>query len=80
MNSVLDVENAVEEMVSIIGRGKEIKAARKELGMSRQIAASYIGVSEQTLSRWENGATRYIRPESYHRLEDILDGNAKIDE
>lgn len=73
-------ENATAEMVNITGRGREIMAARKAIGWSRQTAACYLGVSEQTLTRWEKGSTRYIRPESYRRLEDILNGNATMDE
>lgn len=74
-------ENTIcEDMVSICGMGKDIRNARTALGWSRQIAAPYLGVSEQSLCRWENGSTKKIRVESYRKLEKILDGTAKLDD
>lgn len=74
-------ENTIcEDMVSICGMGKDIQTARKALGWSRQVAASYIGISEQTLCRWEIGSTKKIQAENYSRLEKILDGTAKLED
>lgn len=72
-NEVMD-----ENMVSICGMSKTILDARKALGWSRQVAASYLGISEQSLSRWENGATKRIKADSFKKLEKVLDGTAKL--
>lgn len=69
-----------EDVINISGMGKTILKARKNIGWSRQVAAGYIGVSEQTLARWENGSTKFIKQESYEKLEDILNGNAQLED
>lgn len=80
MNTTVRNEVINEYMVSICGMSKSILDARKSLGWSRQIAASYLGISEQSLSRWENGATKKVKPDSYKKLEKILDGTAKLED
>lgn len=71
---------AIDKRVNICGKYKEILNARKALGWSRQVAARYLGVSEQTICRWENGSTKDISAENYSKLESILDGSAKFDD
>lgn len=67
-------------MVNIAGMGKNIYKARTELGWSRQTAAAYIGISEQSLCRWESGSTKSIKEASYNRLLNIMDGTAKLED
>lgn len=80
MNTICKDEVISEDMVSICGMNRAILDARKALGWSRQVAASYLGISEQSLSRWENGATKKIKPDSYKKLEKVLDGTAKLED
>lgn len=61
-----------EGMVKIVGLNEEIKEARRDLGMSRQRASFYCGVSEVTFLRWESGSTKSIKEENYNKLVDIL--------
>lgn len=80
MDTAVRENTSCEDMVSIYGMGKDIQTARKALGWSRQIAAAYLGISEQSLCRWENGSTKKIQAENYKKLEKILDGTAKLDD
>lgn len=80
MSTIVRDETMIEDMASICGMGKTILDSRKALGWSRQIAAAYLGISEQSLCRWENGSTKKIRPDSYKKLEKILDGTAKLED
>ena len=41
----------------IINMGEKIRALRKIKGISQEILAQYLGVSYQSVSKWENGAT-----------------------
>lgn len=66
-------------VISIDGREKEIRNARISLGLSQDRAAAYCGVAGTTFQRWEYGSTRSIRKEAYDKLEQILNGTAKID-
>lgn len=67
-------------MVNISGMGKDIYRARTDLGWSRQKAAAYIGISEQSLCRWESGSTKSIKEANYNRLLSIMDGTAKLED
>lgn len=70
----------MENRVNICGIRKDIINSRKALGWSRQIAARYLGVSEQTVCRWENGSTKDISAENYNKLQSILDGSARLED
>ena len=41
----------------MIGLGEKIKALRKQKNISQEVFASYLGVSFQAVSKWENGNT-----------------------
>ena len=43
-------------------QGEEFKFARKALDMSQPELAAYLGVAEETVSRWENGREAFKRP------------------
>lgn len=64
-------------MVNISDISHEIRPARMKLGWSRQTAAAYIGVSEQSICRWESGSTKSIKEQNYDRLMKVLDGTAR---
>lgn len=73
------IENtSTVSVVNISEISKDIAKAHKDLGWSRQIAAAYIGISEQSLCRWENGSTKAIKATNYDRLMDIMNGTIKV--
>ena len=49
-----------------------IKAARKHQGMSQQQLAEALKCTKDTVSRWERGANRRVRPHLQERLEKVL--------
>lgn len=61
-------------MVNISGLAEAIKNARIGCKLSRIKAGAYCGVSEITFLRWEQGATKSIKEDSYNKLVDILNG------
>lgn len=48
---------------------------RKQLGLSQELAADMFGVSQSTISRWENG-TLEIPEDAVNRLGEVLRGHA----
>ena len=52
--------------------GEKIAEARRRLGMSQQELADKIGVSRQTISRWEQGVGKSINQEVLEKLSRIL--------
>lgn len=63
---------AIDELHSLIGRiiiekesllnGKEIRFLRKNIGLSAKKLASQMGIANETVSRWENGAQAISKP------------------
>lgn len=49
-----------------------LKARRKELGLNQNDIATYVGVSEATVSRWESGDIANIRQSRIAALAEIL--------
>lgn len=49
---------------------------RKQLGLSQELAADVFGVSQSTISRWENG-TLEIPEDAVNRLGEVLRGHAR---
>lgn len=60
------------KMVNVSEIG-DIKAVRKERGLSQCKVAKYCGVSIQALYRWEQGLTKQISKDRYDKLCEILD-------
>jgi DNA-binding transcriptional regulator YiaG len=61
--------------------GKEFKFLRKAIGIKAVDLADFLGVTPETLSRWENGkepistnAERVMRMRTYHSLRDKAPG------
>ena len=50
----------------------DIKARRKELGLSQAEVANYVGVSSTTVGRWENGQIEDMKRNSVKKLSEIL--------
>lgn len=50
----------------------DIKARRKELGLSQQEVGDYVGVSSTTVGRWENGQIKDMKRDSVKKLSEIL--------
>ena len=48
---------------------------RRQLGLSQELAADLFGVSQSTISRWENG-TLEIPEDAVNRLGEMLRGHA----
>jgi transcriptional regulator with XRE-family HTH domain len=54
--------------------GEEIKAKRKNDGLSAEALANLIGVSMDNIYKWEKG-TRISNPEDYEKIKAWLSGN-----
>jgi transcriptional regulator with XRE-family HTH domain len=59
-------------------RPKEIKDARKKLGLSRSALASLVGCSSRSIDRWETGETE-PRGIYVNKLEEILLGTSNVE-
>lgn len=53
--------------------GERIKAKRRELGMSGEALGLLVGVTKSTVSQWENGDVKNLRPENLIGTADALD-------
>lgn len=52
--------------------GKFIRERRKELCLSLQKVADYVGVSDVSVLKWETGDTKRIRQDRLKKLAEIL--------
>lgn len=50
----------------------DLRARRLELGLKLREIASFVGVSESTVSRWETGNIKNMRIDKLYRLSTIL--------
>ena len=54
---------------------EKIKQRRKDLNLSLEEIANYVGVSKATVSRWESGAISNMRADKIQKLAEILKVN-----
>ena len=54
---------------------EKIKQRRKELNLSLEEIANYVGVSKATVSRWETGAISNMKTDKIQKLAEILKVN-----
>lgn len=54
---------------------EKIKQRRKDLNLSLEEIANYVGVSKATVSRWETGAISNMRADKIQKLAEILKVN-----
>lgn len=50
----------------------KLKQKRKELGLTLQEVADYVGVSSGTVSRWESGEIKNMRRDKIAKLGEVL--------
>lgn len=48
--------------------GERIRTLRESRRLSQDQLGGIVGVSGASISQWENGATKYIRPENFLKL------------
>ncbi len=53
--------------------GKTIRSLREAKGLTQLYLASFVGVTTDTVSRWENGKTQTIKKENLERLAEALE-------
>ncbi len=53
--------------------GKAIRSIRESKGLTQLYLASYVGVTTDTISRWENGKTQTVKRENLKKLAEALD-------
>jgi DNA-binding transcriptional regulator YiaG len=58
----LELRAAITVLVSVeLVSGAELKFARKAMGLKQTDLAEHLGVTAETVSRWENGAEAFKR-------------------
>ncbi len=65
------VENETQQMVAI--NGARVRRLREKLGLTQLYVATVVGVTADTVSRWENGRYPTIRRENAEKLAQVLE-------
>lgn len=52
------MEPSTDEEASILNVGKRIQSLRRARGMSQEALAEQIGITRQTISKWELGVSQ----------------------
>ena len=58
--------------------GDIIRIKRKELNMTQEDLAEAVGTTKPTVSRWESGAIKKMKPEIAHKVASILHLDEKM--